>query len=241
MTLIGLGLAVASLAAQNQSATYDLLISNGRIVDGSGAPWWRGDIAVTGDRIVGMGDLRAATARTRIDATGLVVAPGFIDMLGQSEFNVLVDNRAASKIMQGVTTEITGEGASIGPVNDRMLADQKETFARYKVVADWRTLGEYFARLTTRTHPAINIGSFVGAGGVRDYVIGRDERPATPAELERMKQLVADAMGQGALGLSSSLQYVPDRFASTDELVELAKVAARYGGIYITHQRSESG
>jgi N-acyl-D-amino-acid deacylase len=241
MTLIGLGLAVASLAAQNQSATYDLLISNGRIVDGSGAPWWRGDIALTGDRIVGMGDLRAATARTRIDATGLVVAPGFIDMLGQSEFNVLVDNRAASKIMQGVTTEITGEGASIGPVNDRMLADQKETFARYKVVADWRTLGEYFARLTTRTHPAINIGSFVGAGGVRDYVIGRDERPATPAELERMKQLVADAMGQGALGLSSSLQYVPDRFASTDELVELAKVAARYGGIYITHQRSESG
>jgi len=241
MTLIGLGLAVASLAAQNQSATYDLLISNGRIVDGSGAPWWRGDIAVTGDRIVGMGDLRAATARTQIDATGLVVAPGFIDMLGQSEFNVLVDNRAASKIMQGVTTEITGEGASIGPVNDRMLADQKETFARYKVVADWRTLGEYFARLTTRTHPAINIGSFVGAGGVRDYVIGRDERPATAAELERMKQLVADAMGQGALGLSSSLQYVPDRFASTDELVELAKVAARYGGIYITHQRSESG
>jgi len=241
MTLIGLGLAVASLAAQNQSATYDLLISNGRIVDGSGAPWWRGDIGVTGDRIVGMGDLHAATARTRIDATGLVVAPGFIDMLGQSEFNVLVDNRAASKIMQGVTTEITGEGASIGPVNDRMLADQKETFARYKVVADWRTLGEYFARLTTRTHPAINIGSFVGAGGVRDYVIGRDERPATAAELERMKQLVADAMGQGALGLSSSLQYVPDRFASTDELVELAKVAARYGGIYITHQRSESG
>ena len=241
MTLIGLGLAVASLAAQNQSATYDLLISNGRIVDGSGAPWWGGDIAVTGDRIVGMGDLRAATARTRIDATGLVVAPGFIDMLGQSEFNVLVDNRAASKIMQGVTTEITGEGASIGPVNDRMLADQKETFARYKVVADWRTLGEYFARLTTRTHPAINIGSFVGAGGVRDYVIGRDERPATAAELERMKQLVADAMDQGALGLSSSLQYVPDRFASTDELVELAKVAARYGGIYITHQRSESG
>ncbi len=241
MTLVGLGLVGAGLAAQNQSATYDLLISNGRIVDGSGAPWWRGDIGVTGDRIVAMGDLHDATARTRVDATGLVVAPGFIDMLGQSEFNVLVDGRAASKIMQGVTTEITGEGASIGPVNDRMLGDQKETFARYKVTADWRTLGEYFTRLETRSHPAINLGSFVGAGGVRDFVIGRDERPATPAELTRMKDVVAQAMREGALGLSSSLQYVPDRFASTDELVELAKVAASFGGIYITHQRSESG
>src|SRR5262249_940762 len=212
----------------------------GRIVDGSGAPWFRGDVGVTGDRIVAMGDLHSSTARTRIEATGLVVAPGFIDMLGQSEFNLLVDNRAASKVMQGVTPEVTGDGPWIGPVNDRMPANKKETSARYKVIADWRTLGEYFARLTTRTHPAINIGSFVGAGGVRDYVIGRDERPATPAELERMKQLVADAMGEGALGLSSSLQYVPDRFASTDELVELAKVAARFGGIYITHQRSES-
>jgi dihydroorotase/N-acyl-D-amino-acid deacylase len=241
MTLIGVGLAGAALAAQGRAPGFDVLITGGRIVDGSGAPWFRGDIGVAGDRILAMGDLHTETARTRIDATGLVVAPGFIDMLGQSEFNILVDNRAASKITQGVTTEITGEGASIGPVNDRMLADQKETFARYKVVADWRTLGQYFARVTTRTHPAINIGSFVGAGGVRDYVIGRDERPATPAELERMKQLVADAMSEGALGLSSSLQYVPDRFASTDELVELAKVAARSGGIYITHQRSESG
>jgi dihydroorotase/N-acyl-D-amino-acid deacylase len=241
MTLIGLGLAGAVLMARPQAPGYDLIITGGRIVDGSGAPWFRGDIGVSGERILAMGDLHGETAKTRIDATGLVVAPGFIDMLGQSEFNVLVDNRAASKIMQGVTTEITGEGSSIGPVNDRMLANQKETFARYKVIADWRTLHEYFVRLATKTHPAINIGSFVGAGGVRDYVIGRDERPATPAELERMKQLVADAMSEGALGLSSSLQYVPDRFASTDELVELAKVAARFGGIYITHQRSESG
>jgi dihydroorotase/N-acyl-D-amino-acid deacylase len=154
---------------------------------------------------------------------------------------VLVDNRAASKIMQGVTTEVTGEGSSIGPVNDRMLADSKETYARYKVTADWRTLGEYFTRLDTRTHPAINLGSFVGAGGIRDYVVGRDDRPATAAELAKMKDLVAQAMQQGALGLSTSLQYVPDRFATTDEIVELAKVAASYGGIYISHQRSESG
>ena len=240
MTLVGVGLVGATLAAQTQP-TYDVLIAGGRIVDGSGAPWWRGDVAVRGDRIVAMGDLHAATARTRIDAANLVVSPGFIDMLGQSEFNVLVDNRAASKIMQGVTTEVTGEGSSIGPVNDRMLADSKETYARYKVTPDWRTLGEYFTRLDTRTHPAINLGSFVGAGGLRDYVIGRDDRPATAAELAKMKDLVAQAMQQGALGLSTSLQYVPDRFASTDEIVELAKVAASYGGIYITHQRSESG
>jgi dihydroorotase/N-acyl-D-amino-acid deacylase len=240
MTLIGVGLVGATLAAQTQP-TYDVLIAGGRIVDGSGAPWWRGDVAVRGDRIVAMGDLHAATARTRIDATNLVVSPGFIDMLGQSEFNVLVDNRAASKIMQGVTTEVTGEGSSIGPVNDRMLADSKETYARYKVTADWRTLGEYFTRLDTRTHPAINLGSFVGAGGIRDYVVGRDDRPATAAELAKMKDLVAQAMQQGALGLSTSLQYVPDRFATTDEVVELAKVAASYGGIYISHQRSESG
>ena len=240
MTLVGVGLVGATLAAQAQPA-YDVIIAGGRIVDGSGAPWWRGDVAVRGDRIVAMGDLHAATARTRIDATNLVVSPGFIDMLGQSEFNVLVDNRAASKIMQGVTTEVTGEGSSIGPVNDRMLADSKETYARYKVTADWRTLGEYFTRLDTRTHPAINLGSFVGAGGIRDYVVGRDDRPATPAELAKMKDLVAQAMQQGALGLSTSLQYVPDRFASTDEIVELAKVAKSYGGIYISHQRSESG
>jgi N-acyl-D-amino-acid deacylase len=240
MTLVGVGLVGATLAAQAQP-TYDVLITGGRIVDGSGAPWWRGDVGVRGDRIVAMGDLHTATAATRIDATNLAVSPGFIDMLGQSEFNVLVDNRAASKIMQGVTTEVTGEGSSIGPVNDRMLADSKETYARYKVTADWRTLGEYFTRLDTRTHPAINLGSFVGAGGIRDYVVGRDDRPATAAELAKMKDLVAQAMQQGALGLSTSLQYVPDRFATTDEIVELAKVAASYGGIYISHQRSESG
>jgi len=241
MTLLAAGLVGAGLAARSQAPTFDVLLSGGRIVDGTGAPWWRGDVGIRGDRIVALGDLHAASARMRIDVSGLVVSPGFIDMLGQSEFNLLVDNRAASKILQGVTSEITGEGTSIGPVNDRMLADQKETFERYKIVADWRTLGEYFSRLETRTHPAINLGTFVGAGGVRDYVIGRTERAATPEELARMKDLVAQAMRQGALGLSSALQYVPDRFASTDEIVELAKVAASYGGIYITHQRSESG
>src|SRR5262245_51849522 len=234
---------VASLAAlRAQPTDFDLLIVNGRIVDGSGAPWFYGDVGVKGDRIAALGQLNGATAATRVDATGLVVAPGFIDMLGQSEFNVLVDGRAASKVTMGVTTEVTGEGRSIAPVNDSMLADRRQApWQHFGIVQDFRTLGGYFERLETRSRVAINMSSFVGAGGLRSYVMGQDERPATPGDLEKMKQLVAQAMEDGALGLSTSLQYVPDRFASTDEIVELAKVAKRYGGIYITHQRSESG
>jgi dihydroorotase/N-acyl-D-amino-acid deacylase len=219
--------------------SFDVLIQGGRIVDGTGAPWFFGDVGITGDRIQAVGKLTGATARTRIDAAGLVVAPGFIDMLGQSEFHVLVDNRAASKILQGITTEITGEGTSIAPVNQRMLDENAPLYSHFRITPDWRTLSDYFKRLETLAHPAINIGTFVGAGGVRDYVIGRDNRPASPEELEQMKNLVRQAMEEGALGLSSSLQYVPDQFASTGELVALAQVAARYGGVYLTHQRSE--
>ena len=239
--LAGAAAVIVGVSAQTAPA-FDVVIANGRVVDGTGAPWFRADVGITGDRITGIGDLHAASAKTRVDATNLVVSPGFIDMLGQSEFNVLVDTRAASKILQGVTTEITGEGSSIGPINDRLIAeDWAAQAAHYKVIVDWRTLGDYFTRLERRTPPAINIGSFVGAGGLRAYVMGKDDKPATATDLAEMKRLVAQAMEQGALGLSSSLQYVPDRFATTDELVELAKVAASYGGIYITHQRSESG
>jgi dihydroorotase/N-acyl-D-amino-acid deacylase len=235
-------LTASVLARSPQSAPFEIVIAGGRVVDGTGAPWVRADVGIIGDRIAAIGDLHAADARQRIDATNLVVSPGFIDMLGQSEFNVLVDGRAASKIMQGVTTEITGEGSAIGPINDQMVAeDLSGQAAHYHVVVDWRSLAEYFTRLETRSRPAINLGTFVGAGGVRAYVMGKGERVATEADLRAMKQLVAQAMEQGALGLSSSLQYVPDRFATTDELVELARVAASYGGIYITHQRSESG
>ncbi len=237
--LASLALVVFVSARQADRPKFDVVIAGGRIVDGTGAPWHRGDVGVVGDRIAAIGDLRDASAKARIDATDLVVAPGFIDLLGQSEFNVLVDNRAASKIMQGVTTEVTGEGSSIAPVNDRLIADAEPMLKHFGVVADWRTLGDYFKRLDERTHPAINIATFVGAGGLRTYVVGKDDRPATPAELEQMKQLVAAAMKDGALGLSSSLQYMPDRFASTDELVALAQVAARAGGVYFTHQRSE--
>jgi dihydroorotase/N-acyl-D-amino-acid deacylase len=226
-------------ASTAEARTFDVVIANGRVVDGTGAPWFRADVGITGDRITAIGNLSAARAATRIDAAGQVVAPGFIDLLGQSEFNVLVDGRAASKITQGVTTEITGEGVSIAPVNDAMKADRKASYDFFHVRQDWQTLDQYFARLE-KAGTAINVGTFVGSGGIRDYVIGKDDRPATPAELTRMKALVADAMADGALGVSSSLQYVPNRFSTTDELIELAKVAAQSGGIYITHQRSES-
>jgi N-acyl-D-amino-acid deacylase len=226
--------------AQRRVSRFDVLIRNGRIVDGTGAPWFRGDVGIVGDRISVLGSVGDATAATVIDATNLVVAPGFIDLLGQSEFNILVDSRAASKILQGVTTEVTGEGSSIAPVNDRLIQEAALQARHFGISQNWRTLADYFKRLEEQSRPAINIGTFVGAGGVRNYVIGKDDRAATAAELEKMKQLVAQAMEDGALGLSTSLQYVPDRFASTAEIIELAKVAARYGGVYFTHQRSES-
>jgi N-acyl-D-amino-acid deacylase len=222
-----------------QTQTFDVLITNARIVDGTGAPWFAGDIGIRGDRIASMGDLHEANATQRIDASGLIASPGFIDVQGQSEFNLLVDNRAASKITQGVTTEITGEGTSIAPLNDRLLEDLKDDAKKYNVALDWHSLDDYLRRLD-RAKPAINLGTFVGAGGLRTYVIGKDNRPATPAEIEQMRKLLAEAMQQGAFGLSSALEYVPDTFASTDELVELAKVARSYGGVYFTHQRSES-
>jgi N-acyl-D-amino-acid deacylase len=227
-------------AAQDPDSRFDVLITNGRVVDGTGAPWFRADIGINGDRISAIGELAGRKATTTIDASNLVVAPGFIDMLGQSEFNVLVDPRAASKITQGVTTEITGEGASIAPLNDALVRTAQPTYDRFKVTLDFRTLNEYFARLQ-KNRPAINLGTFVGAGGIRAYVVGNGQKPATAADLEEMKKLVDQAMRQGALGVSTSLQYVPGRFASTDEIVELAKVAQPYGGIYISHQRSESG
>jgi N-acyl-D-amino-acid deacylase len=230
--------APASTAAASAPARFDVVIANGRIVDGTGAPWFAADIGIVGDRITAVGRLADAAAATRIDASGLVVAPGFIDLLGQSEFNVLVDSRAASKITQGITTEITGEGVSIAPVNDRMLADRKASYDFFKIAHDWRTLDEYFARLA-RSTSAVNVGTFVGSGGLRDYVIGKEDRPATAQEIAEMQALVEQAMREGALGVSSSLQYIPNRFSSTDELVALSQAAARHGGIYITHQRSE--
>lgn len=223
----------------SKTSDYDLIITNGLIIDGSGRPALRADLAIKDDRIVRIGNLLGAGAKRTIDAKGQVVAPGFIDMLGQSETYLLIDPRAMSKVMMGVTTEITGEGESIAPVNDRILKEQEDFNRRYQLTVDWRTLGEYFSRLG-KQGAGVNLGTFVGATQVREYVIGYDDRPPTPVELEQMKKLVAEAMKDGALGVSTSLQYVPARFAKTDEIVELAKVAHQYGGIYITHQRSEA-
>jgi dihydroorotase/N-acyl-D-amino-acid deacylase len=222
-----------------QAGGFDLLIKNGSIVDGSGRPAYKADLAIKGDRIVRIGDLSRETAARVIDAQGLVVAPGFIDMLGQSETYVLIDPRAMSKVMMGVTTEVTGEGESIAPINERQIKEQEGFLRRFNLKIDWRTLDEYFNRLD-KQGSGVNLATFVGATQVREYVVGYDDRAPTPAELEQMKELVAQAMRDGALGLSTSLQYVPARFAETSELVELAKVAAQYGGIYATHQRSEA-
>ena len=218
---------------------YDLLIKGGQVVDGSGRPGYVADVAIKGDRIVRIGKLAKARAVRVVDAHGLVVAPGFIDMLGQSETNLLIDPRGMSKVMQGVTTEITGEGGSIAPMNERLIAEDADYYRRFKLTVDWRTLGEYFTRLE-RQGIGLNLGTFVGATQVRGYVIGFDNRPPTVDELIEMRRLVASAMEEGALGLSTSLQYVPARFAKTNEIVELAMVAKRYGGIYMTHQRSEA-
>jgi N-acyl-D-amino-acid deacylase len=223
-----------------QTATCDLLLAGGRVVDGTGSPWFAADVCVVGDRIAAVGRLDTATARRRIDATGLVVAPGFLDTLGQSEYWVLRDNRVASKVMQGITTELTGEASftSVGHPGARTLHPFAAMFDREGVPA-FADLAGYLDVLDRR--PAtINLGTFVSAGGVREVVVGRDDRAATAAELARMEAIVAAAMEAGAFGLATSLQYVPDRFARTDELVALARVAGRYGGSYITHQRSEA-
>ena len=238
VSIAGLGL-ISMRTTTAAPPEYDIIIRNGQVVDGTGRPGFKADIAIKDDRIARIGNLAGEKTKREIDARGQVVAPGFLDMLGQSEQYVLIDPRAMSKVMMGVTTEITGEGESIAPVNDRILKEQEDFNRRYNLTVDWRTLGEYFTRLD-RQGAGVNLGTFVGATQVREYVIGYDNRPPTAAELEQMKKLVADAMKDGALGVSTSLQYVPARFAKTDEIVELAKVAHQYGGIYISHQRSEA-
>ena len=242
LVFAGLLMLVASLspAAWQPATGCDLLIAGGRIVDGTGAPWFAGDVCIVGERVAAVGRGMTSAARRRVDASGLVVAPGFIDMLGQSEYWVLRDNRVASKIMQGITTEVTGEASfsSAAHANARRLHPFAAMFDREKVPG-WDNLAGYL-RVLDRQPATINLGTFISAGGVRDSVIGREDRAASPAELEEMEAQVADAMEAGAFGLSTSLQYVPDRFARTEELVRLARVAGRFGGSYITHQRSEA-
>jgi N-acyl-D-amino-acid deacylase len=236
LVLIALLLSPAAFAAD---PPFDLILSHGHVVDGTGSPWYSGDVGIRNGRIAAIGNLAGARAKRRIDVQGKVVAPGFIDMLGQSEMTILVEPRLPSKIYQGITTEITGEGGSIAPLTDSIVAADKLGYDHYGIKPDWRTLGQYFARLE-KQGMGINLATYVGATQVRRVVIGEDNRPPTPAELERMKGLVREAMEQGAVGLSTSLQYAPAPYASTEELIALAAESARHGGIYATHMRSES-
>ncbi|HEY9401543.1 MAG TPA: D-aminoacylase, partial [Pyrinomonadaceae bacterium] len=231
---------LSSAGASGIAPEYDLVIVNGLVVDGTGRPAYPADVVISGDRIATIAYARRLPrGRRKIDASGLVVAPGFIDMLGQSEVNLLIDPRAMSKVMHGVTTEVTGEGGSIAPMNERLIKEDEDYYRRFNLTVDWRTLAEYFRRVE-RQGLGLNLATFVGATQVRAHAMGFDNRAPTAAELTEMRRLVAQAMEDGALGLSTSLQYVPARFAKTDEIVELAKVAARYGGVYATHQRSEA-
>jgi N-acyl-D-amino-acid deacylase len=218
--------------------TYDLIIANGHIVDGTGSPWYSGDLGIRDGRIAAIGKLGNARATRRIDAAGKVVAPGFIDMLGQSEITILVDPRLPSKIYQGITTEITGEGTSAAPLSGAARIEAAQGLEHYGLKADWQSLGEYFARLE-RQGIGINLASYVGATTVREVVIGTENRPPSAEELVRMRALVREAMEQGAVGVSTSLEYAPAPYASTEELIALASEAAPYGGIYATHMRSE--
>ena len=217
---------------------YDVLILNGRIVDGTGSPWYSGDVGIRDGRIAAIGRLTGATARERIDAHGSIVAPGFIDMLGQSELTVLVEPHLPSKIFQGITTEITGEGGSAAPLNDAIVQADRFAYQHLKITPDWRTLGQYFARVE-RTGLGINLATYVGATQVRRMVLGDADRQPSAAELDQMKELVRQAMEQGAVGVSTSLQYAPAPYATTEELIALATEAAKYGGVYATHMRSE--
>ncbi|MFL5535216.1 MAG: amidohydrolase family protein [Gemmatimonadales bacterium] len=222
-----------------QQKPYDLVIRNGHIVDGTGSPWYAGDIAIRDGRIAAVGPVLGAKAGKTIDAHGMVVAPGFIDMLGQSDLTILVRPDLPSKIFQGITTEFTGEGSSAAPLNPRIIAADRLVYDHLKITPDWQTLGQYFARLE-RQKIGINVGDYVGATQVRRMVIGDDDRAPTPEELEQMRRLVREAMEDGAMGLSTSLQYPPAPYAKTEELIALAREASRYGGSYATHMRSES-
>jgi N-acyl-D-amino-acid deacylase len=236
-----MGLLVCLLLMHGANAAqkeYDVVIRNGMIYDGSGKPAFRGDVAINGDMIVAVGNIGQARGKSEIDAAGLAVAPGFINMLSWATESLIVDGRSQSDIRQGVTLEVMGEGFSMGPLNERMKKEAVEQQGDVKFEIKWTTLAEYLDYLTKKGI-STNVASFVGATTVRVYVIGYDDRPPTPAELDQMRKLVRQAMEDGALGVGSSLIYAPAFYAKTDELIELCKVAAQYDGMYISHIRSE--
>lgn len=217
---------------------YDLLIVDGRVVDGSGNPWFHADLAVRGDRIAAVGELDEANAARVIDASGLTVVPGFIDMHSHSDYTLLIDGNAESKVRQGVTTEILGEHRSAGPLVGPAREELERTLRGVPLTPDWTTLGEYFTRLE-ESGISVNVASYVGTGQVRLAVMGVEDREPSEAELAEMESLVDQAMEDGALGASSGLSYVPNTFMEIEEIAALAEVAARHGGIYATHLRRQ--
>jgi len=240
--LVIFGLLVCSYsllpATSESSQGFDIVITNGHIIDGTGSPWYSGDLGIWDGKIVAIGNLAAAPRQRTIDARGMVVAPGFIDMLGQSELTILVDPRLPSKIFQGITTEITGEGGSAAPLNDAMIQADRSSYEHLKITPDWRTLRQYFVRLE-KQGMGINLATYIGATQVRRMVLGDADLQPTAQQLEQMKALVRDAMKDGAVGVSTSLEYAPAPYAKTEELIALAGEASKFGGIYATHMRNE--
>jgi N-acyl-D-amino-acid deacylase len=238
-TPIVLAFLLLSSLALAQTPSFDLVITNGHIIDGTGSPWYSGDIGIRDGKIAAIGNLTAAPRKRTIDAAGKVVAPGFIDMLGQSELTILVDPRLPSKIYQGITSEITGEGSSIAPLNDAIIQSDRGGFEHFKVTPDWRTFRQYFGRLE-KQGMGINLASYVGATQVRRMVLGDNDKQPTSPQLAQMQALVREAMKDGTVGVSTSLEYAPAPYAKTEELIALAAEAAKFGGIYATHMRDES-
>ena len=231
---------ISTLLSCQKQETFDILIKNGQILDGSGNASYIGDVGINADTIVAIGDLKNAKGISEIDATGLAVAPGFINMLSWATESLIEDGRSMSDIKQGVTLEVFGEGWSMGPLNEQMKEDAQNGQADIKYNVNWTTLDEYLQSLVNKGITP-NVASFIGATTLRIYTIGFEDRAPTPEELETMKSLVKQAMEEGALGVGSSLIYAPAFYSSTEELIELCKVASAYDGMYISHMRSEGG
>jgi N-acyl-D-amino-acid deacylase len=249
--MLSITIALAAAMACSDAAHYDVLISGGTVYDGSGSAPFVGDVAIDGDRVVALGDLAGATAESVVEASGLAVSPGFVNMLSWSTESLIVDGRSQGELRQGVTLEVFGEGASRGPMNDGMKEEWLETFVAFvgseepaaellggTLQVPWTTLGEYLEFLENKG-VSTNVASFLGATTTRIHELGYEDRPPNEEELERMRQLVHTAMREGAMGIGSSLIYAPAFYAQTDELVEISSVAAEYGGMYISHMRSE--
>jgi N-acyl-D-amino-acid deacylase len=236
--LLVFAVALAAVPACRKPPAYDLVLRGGTLYDGSGGPPRAADIGIRGDRIAALGDLSGSAAKAEIDVRGLAVAPGFINMMSGGGDTLIADGRAQSDIHQGITLEVMGEGGSMGPLNARMKEDLVKTQGDVRYAVEWTTLGEALAYLERRG-VSPNVASFIGSATPRIYVIGYDDRPPTAEELKKMKDLVRQAMAEGALGLASALIYPPCSFAKTDEVTALARVAAEHDGIYISHIRSE--